>query len=215
MPPRVDLRLIVITDRSLAAPRDIIEVVRHCLQAGAPAIQLRDKQARARQLLEQAQQLRALTREFNALLFINDRLDIALAAQADGVHLGPDDIPLAAARTVVPAGFLIGVSTDDVEQAKAAQRNGADYIGCGAVFGTSSKAVGNEAIGVAQLQRVVAAVSIPVVGIGGIDASNVSEVAATGAAGVAVIGAAMKAAHVQAAVRSLLKPFPHQHYPMP
>lgn len=211
MPQRADLRLIVITDKGLATPRNVIDVVRAALQAGAPAIQLRDKSASARELLAQAQQLRALTSEHGALLFINDRIDVALAAQADGVHLGPDDIPLAAARRAVPADFLIGVSTDDPERAVHAQREGADYIGCGAVFGTTTKDVGGEAIGVAQLERVVNAVGIPVVGIGGVDTANVAQVAAAGAAGSAVIGAVMKAADVGAAVQSLLSPFTRLH----
>jgi thiamine-phosphate pyrophosphorylase len=207
-PPAVDLRLIVITDGALAAPRTVIDVVRSALRAGAPAIQLRDKQATARELLEQATLLRALTRQHGARLFINDRLDVALAAQADGVHLGPRDIPLAAARSVAPLPFLIGVSTDDPEAAANAQRQGATYIGCGAVFGTSSKDVGGEVIGTAQLKRVVDAVRIPVVGIGGVDESNVDAVAASGAAGAAVIGAVMKAADVERAVRTLLNAFP-------
>jgi thiamine-phosphate pyrophosphorylase len=207
-PPAVDLRLIVITDSALAAPRTVIDVVRSALRAGAPAIQLRDKQATARELLEQATILRALTRQHGALLFINDRLDVALAAQADGVHLGPRDIPLAAARSVAPLPFLIGVSTDDPEAAANAQQAGASYIGCGAVFGTSSKDVGGEVIGTARLQRVVEAVRIPVVGIGGIDESNVDAVAASGAAGAAVIGAVMKAVDVERTVRTLLKAFP-------
>jgi thiamine-phosphate pyrophosphorylase len=207
MPRSPDLRLIVITDRGLAAPRALLDVVRSALHAGAPAIQLRDKQAGAREQFEQAISLRALTREHGALFFINDRIDVALAAEADGVHLGPDDIPLVAARGTVPADFLIGVSTDDPQAARQAEQHGADYIGCGAVFGTSSKDVAGEAIGTTQLQRVVAAVRIPVVGIGGIDPSNVAAVAATGAAGAAVIGAVMKATDVEATVRKLLNPF--------
>ena len=207
-PPAVDLRLIVITDSALAAPRTVIDVVRSALRAGTPAIQLRDKQATARELLEQATILRALTRQHGALLFINDRLDVALAAQADGVHLGPRDIPLAAARSVAPLPFLIGVSTDDPEAAAVAQQQGASYIGCGAVFGTRSKDVGGEVIGTAQLQRVVEAARIPVVGIGGIDESNVDAVAASGAAGAAVIGAVMKAVDIERTVRTLLKAFP-------
>ena len=211
MPLRADLRLIVITDRLLAAPRELMEVVSSALRAGAPAIQLRDKTATARELLEQAQTLRRLTRDHNALLFINDRLDVALAAGADGVHLGPEDIPLAAARSAVPSDFLIGVSTDAAAHAAIAEQQGADYIGCGAVFGTTSKDVGGEAIGLEQLARVVAAVGIPVVGIGGIDTSNVRGVADTGAAGAAVIGAVMKATDVGRVVRSLLSPFPSPH----
>jgi thiamine-phosphate pyrophosphorylase len=205
---RPDLRLIVITDAELAAPRDMVDVVREAVAAGAPAVQLRDKHASARALLEQARVLRELTARHNALLFINDRLDIALACGADGVHLGPDDIPLPAARAAVPADFLIGVSTDDPQRARTAQETGADYIGCGAVFGTTSKAeVAGERIGTERLARVVNAVSIPVVAIGGIDMSNVEEVARTGAAGSAVIGAVMKARDVAQAVQALLNPF--------
>jgi thiamine-phosphate pyrophosphorylase len=198
--PAVDLRLIVITDKLMAAPRDLVEVVRQCLQAGAPAIQLRDKNASARDLLGQAQVLRDITLEHRALLFVNDRLDVALAARADGVHLGPDDVPLVAVRAVVPDEFLIGASVDDPE--------GANYIGCGAVFGTQSKAeAANEAIGVDQLRSVVQAVTIPVVGIGGITPDNVASVAKAGVAGAAVISAVMRADNVASTVRSLLQPF--------
>jgi thiamine-phosphate pyrophosphorylase len=207
--PRPDLRLIVITDAQLAAPRNVMDVVADALAAGAPAIQLRDKRATARELVEQARALRALTSQHQALLFINDRLDVALAAGADGVHLGPDDLPLAAARAAVPTDFLIGVSTDDPQLAAQAERDGASYIGCGAVFGTTSKAeVAGEAIGPAALRAVVETVSIPVVGIGGIDSTNVTEIAAAGAAGCAVIGAIMKSTDIAHTVRSLLNPFP-------
>jgi thiamine-phosphate diphosphorylase len=128
------LRLIVITDGSLAAPRSVIEVVAAALAAGAPAVQLRDKHASAAELLDLAQALRALTRSTRTLLFVNDRLDVALAAGADGVHLGPDDLPVGAVRRCAPPGFLIGFSTDDADGARRAVREGADYIGCGAVY---------------------------------------------------------------------------------
>lgn len=207
--PKVDLRLIVITDRMMAAPRDLFDVVRKCLQAGAPAVQLRDKHANARELLGQAQVLRDMTREHRALLFVNDRLDVALAAGADGVHVGPDDVPVAAIRSVVPPQFLIGTSTDDPAIAKQMEADGASYIGCGAVFGTRSKAeAANEAIGVERLEQVVRAVRIPVVGIGGIEPANVDSVARTGAVGAAVISAVMRAENIDGTVRSLLTPFP-------
>lgn len=209
----MDLRLIVITDRELAAPRDMIEVVRQCLGAGAPAVQLRDKRADARSLYEQALLLRALTVKHGALLFVNDRLDVALAGGADGVHLGPADLPIALARRIAPRPFLIGCSTDDPAAAARAEAGGADYIGCGAVFGTSSKpeAAGHR-IGLAGLQAVVRAVKLPVVAIGGIDLENVAQIPGTGAAGVAAIGAVMGAADPGAAVRELLSAFsPYRH----
>ncbi len=204
----MDLRLIVITDRALAAPRAVEDVVRAALEAGAPAIQLRDKTADARALFLQAQALLRLTRQHGALLFVNDRLDVALASGADGVHLGPDDIPLAAARRVVPDGFLLGFSTDDPDAARRAAAAGAVYIGCGAVFGTRTKDVGDERIGPDGLRRVVQAVDVPVVGIGGVTADNVVQLAGVGAAGAAVVGAVMKAEDVADTVRRLLAPFP-------
>jgi thiamine-phosphate pyrophosphorylase len=204
----LDLRLIVVTDRALAAPRELFDVVRLSLEGGAPAVQLRDKGATARELYEQALQLRAITAEYGALLFINDRLDIALAAGADGVHLGPHDLPLAAARQAAPPPFLIGISTDDPVTAARAQAEGADYIGCGAVFGTTTKAeVRGERIGPEGLAAVARAVTIPVVGIGGITAENAAELGATGAAGVAVVGALMRAEEPASVVRDLLRTF--------
>ncbi len=203
----MDLRLIVITDRALAAPRAVEHVVRAALEAGAPAIQLRDKAADARALFEQARALRRLTRAHGALLFVNDRLDVALAAGADGVHLGPDDLPVAAARRAVPPDFLVGFSTDDPETARRAAADGAVYIGCGAVFGTRTKDVGDEHIGPPGLKRVVDAVRVPVLGIGGVTADTVAELARVGAAGAAVVGAVMKADDVAAIVRALLAPF--------
>jgi thiamine-phosphate pyrophosphorylase len=203
----LDLRLIVITDARLAQPRAVESVVRAALEAGAPAVQLRDKRATARDLFDQAVKLRDLTLAFGALLFINDRMDVALAARADGVHLGPDDMPVAAARRTAPSSLLIGCSTDDPEQARMAEAQGADYIGCGAVFGTTSKDVAEEQIGPEGLRRVVAATSLPVVGIGGVDVTNVTEIARTGAAGAAVIRAIMAASDVAGTVGALMRAF--------
>lgn len=201
------LRLIVITDAELAAPRSVERVVDLALQAGARCVQLRAKGVDARDLLARARRLRPPIRHAGALLFVNDRLDVALAAGADGVHLGPDDLPVHAARAVVPHDFLIGFSADDPVEARRAEARGADYIGCGAVFGTTTKDVGDEAIGADRLDEVARAVSIPVVGIGGVSVGRVREVAATAAAGSAVIGAVMAADDPGAAVRTLLEPF--------
>lgn len=204
---RLDLRLIVITDRVLAGPRDLLDVTAAALDAGAPAIQLRDKDAPASELLALAMSLRELTRSHGALLFVNDRIDVALAAGADGVHLGPDDVPVAAARRIAPR-LLIGFSTDEPSAARAAERDGASYIGCGAVFGSISKTgLADERIGTERLDAVARAVRIPVVGIGGITPANVYPIAATAAAGVAVIGAVMTAPDPARATRELLEAF--------
>lgn len=212
-PAALDLRLIVITDAELARPRALLDILHAALDAGAPAIQLRAKGAPASELYRQGLRLRPLTRAAGARLFINDRLDVALAVDADGVHLGPDDLPVSAARRAARAvgrsDLLIGASTDDPETARRLVDQGADYLGCGAVFGTTSKPeVGDERIGTDRLRMVVDAVSCPVVGIGGVTPHNAQAVAATGAAGVAVIGAVMTAADVRTAVQQLLAAFP-------
>ena len=201
------LRLVVITDRALCRPRSVEDVVEAALAAGVRAIQLRCKEASARDLLQSARRLRELARSWGALLIVNDRVDVALAAGADGVHAGPDDLPVAELRRAAPPPFLVGCSTDDPEAARAAEAAGADYIGCGAVWATTSKDVQGEAIGVARLAEVVRAVRIPVVGIGGITMERVAEVARSGAAGVAVIGAVMSAGDPEQAARDLLTTF--------
>ena len=201
------LRLIVITDRGLAAPRNIEEVVEKALLAGAPAIQLRDKAASSGELLEIGQRLRELTRRRGALLFVNDRLDVALAAGADGVHVGPEDVPVAALRASAPAGFLIGYSCDDIAQARHAVAAGADYVGCGAVYGTTTKTGAGAAVGLECLDAIAAAVDVPVVAIGGITPERADEVAATRAAGIAAVGGVMGAADPAEAVRRLMAPF--------
>jgi thiamine-phosphate pyrophosphorylase len=203
----LDLRLIVITDRHLAGARSVVDIVRAAVGAGAPAVQVRDKEASARELAALTRALLPITTAARALLFVNDRLDVALAAGADGVHLGPDDIPVAAARRIAPAPFLIGCSTDDPARARQLERDGASYLGCGAVFGTVTKEVGGERIGVDRLGAVVRAVGIPVVGIGGVNQTNIAGVAGAGAAGAAVVSAVMAAPDPAAATGELLRGF--------
>jgi thiamine-phosphate pyrophosphorylase len=199
------LRLMVVTDRELARPRTLGTIVGAALAGGAPAIQLRDKTATAGELLQQARALLAPIRAAGALLIVNDRLDVALAAGADGVHLGPDDLPIAAARRLAPRHFLIGYSTDQPDTARAAEAAGASYIGCGAVFGTTTKAeAAGEAIGIERLDEVARAVSIPVLAIGGVNLDNVRLIRGTAAAGAAVVGAVMRARDPAESVRRLL-----------
>jgi len=171
----------------------VLDVVAECLEAGCPAIQHRDKESSAADLYEQAAILRELTRASGALMFVNDRLDVALAVDADGVHLGPDDIPVEAVRRSVDSTFLIGYSTDDPEAGRRAAAAGADYLGVGAVYGTTSKVgLEKEAIGPARVGLVARASNLPCVGIGGITVGNAGAVAVVGA-GVAVLGAVMLA----------------------
>ena len=208
------LRLTVITDEALARPRALSDVVREALAAGAPTIQLRLKGATARELLEAAHTLIPIVRSAGALFIVNDRLDVALAAGADGVHLGPDDPPVMDARAVaadtVRAGaeaFIVGYSADTTDGATRAEAEGADYLGVGAVYATANKSDVGEVIGLEGLRRVVKAVSIPVVAIGGITRERAPAVAETGACGSAIIGAVMGSPEPAEAVRALLLPF--------
>jgi thiamine-phosphate pyrophosphorylase len=201
------LRLIVVTDRRLAGARGVVAVVAAALQAGAPTIQLREKEQGAGEVLPLARELRALTREHDALFFVNDRVDLALAVEADGVHLGPLDLPVGEVRASVPPGFLIGYSTDDPDDARRAVSAGADYLGCGTVWPTSSKEDAGRVIGVEGLDRVARSVPIPVVGIGGVTPRRAEELRGTAAAGIAVVGAVMAAPDPAEATRQLLVSF--------
>jgi thiamine-phosphate pyrophosphorylase len=196
------LRLMVLTEPQTVRP--LAQVVEECLLAGATAIQLRDKSATARELYELGLELRPAIRRHDALFVVNDRVDVAVALEADAVHLGPEDIPIAEARRIAP-GLLIGFSTDDPEAGRAAATAGASYLGIGALFGTLSKeGLADEAIGIDRLVEVMRASGLPAVGIGGITPENAPEVAATGA-GVAVLGAVMRASEPGDAVRRILE----------
>jgi thiamine-phosphate diphosphorylase len=201
---RERLRVMVITDPDCGG-RDLVDVVRAALRGGAPAIQLRIKHGAARDMVEMAHALLALTRPAGALLFVNDRVDVAVIAGADGAHIGQDDLPVGAARRVSPPGFLLGVSAESVELAVQAEAEGADYLGVGPVYATGSKADAGEPIGLGRIAEVAASVRIPVVGIGGIGIGNARSVVESGAAGVAVISAVMRADDPESAVRDLLR----------
>jgi len=184
------------------------------IRGGADVLQFRDKAASARTFLKDAERLLSVARRANVPLIINDRVDIACALGADGVHLGQDDLPLEAARRVLGPGRLIGRSTHSLEQARAAEAEGADYIGCGPIFQTPTKpdygSIGTELIG-----QVIDAVRIPVVCIGGIDAWNIAEVLRAGAQRVAVVRAVCAAGDPESAARELkqaLEQF-HRHPP--
>ena len=204
---RIDLaarvRLMVLTTPRPACGRPLSSVVRECLEAGATAIQLRDKTATAAELYDMALALLPEVIAFDALLLVNDRFDVALAAGAHGVHLGPEDLPVSDVRRVVPPGFLIGTSTDDPAFGRRAALAGADYLGVGAVFGTSSKpGLEHESIGAERVREVLEESGLPCVGIGGITPRNADEVLRVGA-GIAVLSAVMNAEDPGGAARDL------------
>jgi thiamine-phosphate pyrophosphorylase len=167
-------------------------------------IQLRDKTAGSRQILPFAREIANLCHERGARFLVNDRLDLALAAGADGVHLGQDDLPASAARAALGPGKILGVSIHSIEQAARAQADGADYLGIGPIFETATKVTGYAPLGCAGLRRARTTIALPLIAIGGITHDNVGDVIRAGADGVAVISAIAGAADIRRAVQDLL-----------
>jgi thiamine-phosphate pyrophosphorylase len=201
-PQNMDLH--ILTDKRLAKGRPHLDVVREAIEGGAPVIQFRDKEANTRQLIDIGQQLRSLTREKGVILIINDRVDIALAVEADGVHVGPEDMPVHLARKILGPYAIIGVSVGTLEEALRAEEEGASYLGVGSIFATSTKSDAGTPIGTVPLTQIKTRVKIPVIAIGGINQRNVEEVLRAGADGVAVVSAIVGAEDIKEATRSLL-----------
>jgi thiamine-phosphate pyrophosphorylase len=199
------LHVCVITDAGLAPARDHVAVASAALAGGADMIQLRDKRGRLRDLLAQAKAIQELCRAHGALFIVNDRVDLALAANADGAHVGQEDLPAPWARELLGRGRLLGVSTHDREQAEAAQRDGADYIGFGPMFATGTKETGYAPRGLEALRGIRRAVSLPILAIGGISLENVGDVIAAGATAPAVISAVVRAPDITAAAAEFRK----------
>jgi thiamine-phosphate pyrophosphorylase len=200
----IDFDLYLITDRQQTAGQSLPDVIAAALRGGVRALQVREKDLAPRQLYPLVCELQRLTRQYGARLLINDRIDIALAAHADGVHLTTTSLPVAVARRLLGSEALIGVSTHNLAEAQAAAEGGADFLVFGPIFYTPSKAPYGEPVGLTALGAVRRAVDIPILAIGGIKPDNVEQVLATGADGIAVISAIIAAADPAAATRELL-----------
>ncbi len=193
--------LCVITDEH----RDPVELAGLALEGGAGMIQLRRKNAAGRDLFEWAVRIQERCHRHGALFIVNDRLDIAMAMHADGVHLGQEDLPASAARALLGPDILIGVSACDVREAEAARLDGADYIGLGHIFPTISKEKPFPPVGTGCIAEVRNATGLPIVAIGGINAGNTAEVIRAGASGIAVISAVAGAGDPVAATKDLVR----------
>jgi len=198
-------RLHVLTDTELQQRYSHEELARLAIAGGAGVIQFRQKQGSTRQMIETARHMLAICRRHKAKLIINDRLDVALAAEADGVHLGQDDFPLAQAREILGPDKIIGGSASSVEEAALCRAGGVDYIGLGPVYPTTSKADAGPAGGLDLLRRVSREFGLPVIAIGGINAARAAEVMEAGAHGMAVISAVCCQADPQEAAAELLR----------
>ncbi|MEK7689370.1 MAG: thiamine phosphate synthase [Deltaproteobacteria bacterium] len=200
----IDFNLYLITDRHRTCGKHLTTVVEEALKGGIKAVQLREKGLSAKELFELAHGLRSLTRQYGARLFINDRVDIAMAVNADGVHLGQNGFSARDAKKIFPEA-AIGVSTHSLNEAKKAEGDGADFITFGPIFYTPSKADYGEPLGVEIIKRVRKEINIPVFAIGGIKKDNVKDVMAAGTDGAAVISAVIGTKEPEKAVKEILR----------
>lgn len=204
MKAQPDYSIYLVTDDGCLQGRALLDCVREALEGGVTLVQYRAKTASSAEMYAEALQLKALCDSFNVPLIINDRLDIAMAVGAAGVHLGQDDLPCAAARKILGEDYLIGVSAHNPAEAKAALQSGADYLGCGAVFGTATKADVKK-LGTDGLAAICREKGLPVVGIGGVTADNYREVRAAGADGAAIVSGILAQPDISATVRAIAK----------
>lgn len=200
----VDYSLYLVTDRSILKGRDLFQAVEEAIAGGVTLVQLREKNISSLDFYTIALKMKELVNSYNVPLIINDRLDIALAVDADGLHVGQEDLPPAVARKLLGPEKILGYSVGNPEQARRGERDGADYLGAGTVFPTGSKADTGEPIGPEGLRAIKQAVAIPVVGIGGIGISNLEEVKAAGADGISLISAILGSNDIEAASRQLI-----------
>ena len=204
MKAQPDYSIYLVTDDGCLQGRALIDCVREALEGGVTLVQYRAKTASSAEMYNEALQLKALCDSFNVPLIINDRLDIAMAVGAAGVHLGQDDLPCAAARKILGEDYIIGVSAHNPAEARAALQSGADYLGCGAVFGTATKA-DVQKLGTDGLAAICREKGLPVVGIGGVTADNYREVRAAGADGAAIVSGILAQPDISATVRAIAK----------
>lgn len=206
MKPEMDYTLYLCTDRRLMTTDTIEEAVELAIQGGVTVVQLREKDCTSREFYQIAKDVKAITDAYEVPLLINDRLDIALAVGADGVHLGQTDIPIHVARDVLGPDKIVGATANTIEKAEEAWKSGADYLGVGDVFGTSTKA-DTIHVTLEDLKAIKDSVEIPVIAIGGINAENISLLRNTGIDGAAVISAVIGQKDITAAAEELISNF--------
>lgn len=199
----IDYSLYLVTDRGLARGRSNLEIVTAAVDGGATVVQLREKDCPTLEFIEQALLIKAFLKTRHIPLVVNDRVDIALAVKADGVHLGQTDMPLNMAKDILGDTMLIGISAESIEDAITAEKGGADYLGVSPIYATPTKTDTAPALGLEGLREIRKAVKLPLVGIGGLNTDNAADVIRNGADGVAVVSAIVAADDPSAAAREL------------
>lgn len=195
-------RLYLVTDRYDYTDEQFLRIIKEALAAGVTMVQLREKAISTRRYFELAQAVKQLTDQFNVPLIIDDRIDVALAVDAAGVHIGDDELPVRVARQLIGPDKILGVSTKSVEAAQAAAADGANYVGVGAIYPTQTKVI-TRTTSLATLQEITQTIDIPVVAIGGIKFTNIATLSEINIAGVAIVSGIMRALDVQQAVASV------------
>lgn len=206
MKPEMDYTLYLCTNRQLMTTDTIEEAVELAIQGGVTVVQLREKECTSREFFQVANDVKAITEAYEIPLLINDRLDIALAVGADGVHLGQNDIPVRVARDILGPDKIVGATANTLEKAEEAWKSGADYLGVGDVFGTTTKA-DTKHVTLEELKAIKELVDIPVVAIGGVNAGNIASLRASGVDGAAVISAIIGQKDITAAAETLISNF--------
>lgn len=199
----VDYSLYLVTDRNILKGGSLFKAVEEAIRGGVSLLQLREKDVSSRDFYNIAVKMKELADSCKVPLIINDRLDIALAVDADGLHIGQEDLPLEVARKLLGPGKILGYSVSNPEEAVYGEKNGADYLGAGPVYPTGSKLDTVDPIGIAGIKRIKESVSIPVVAIGGIGLANINEVKKSGVDGISVISAILGSPDIEGTARSL------------
>lgn len=203
----IDYRLYLVTDRSFLGNKNLKEAVKEAIEGGTTFVQIREKNISTREFYKIALEVKEVTDYYKVPLVINDRIDIAQAIDADGVHLGQSDMPLNVARKILGNNKLIGISVGNIKNALEAQKNGADYIGIGTVFYTGTKKDINTPIGIEGLKDICSSIKIPKVAIGGINRENLGNVLLAGVDGAAVVSAILGQSDIKEAAKQLKELF--------
>lgn len=201
---KLDLSLYLVTDKRNKTDNEFLEIIEEAIKGGTTVVQIREKEGETLDFYNLALKVKEITSKYNVPLIVNDRIDVALAIKSEGVHIGQTDMPADVARSLIGDEMILGVSASTVQEARKAEKDGADYIGTGAVFPTATK---DDAPSITKddLKEVTGSINIPTVAIGGITLENASELAGTGIAGISVVSAIMNSKDPKTASENLLK----------
>lgn len=204
----IDYKLYLVTDRTNKTDEEFLNIIEEAIKGGVTVVQIREKDADTLEFYNISNKVKEICSKYNVPLIINDRIDIALAIDADGVHIGQSDMPIKIARKLIGNDKILGISAHNLEEATDAEENGADYLGVGAIFSTSTKKDAND-VSIDTLKEITSNVDIPTVAIGGINLDNIEKLKDTHISGISVVSAIMNAENPKIASENLLRKIKH------